>query len=372
MLRVSELCSLMEPFDASCYSRGVWRKTLVKSSALNSALLLHCQGAEQRIQIFNPFQVFSMPISRPPSPTSDSSSRATHAADPTSQGAAPTRPNSAATEASLEGDDARLVGTTGVNTTLELGRQQSIQDVDLALPQNIEQPFLPEEMERRISGGQAGLMHAVSQEMSQEGLERVGDFFVHMMLTNLTGLEALIAMEQMALAELLALWGGGVLPLSQNFAHQTTPNGELVFRLTGDPAAEPGNWQERFHALDELILRLVGTTGAAQTFRNGQRIGELRDILARTADREGRRIEAQVVAVDGKPIASRVEGRAERALRILDGHIEAGFNQADLWVQVARLEEVVLELLGFTPLRRSFEVAPDPVRAEAPLEVIAG
>lgn len=247
-----------------------------------------------------------------------------------------------------------------------------MQDVDLALPQNLDQPFLPEEMERRISAGEAGVMHAFSQEMSEEGLERVADFYAHMTLTNLTGLEALIAMEQMALAELLAIWGRGVLPLSQTFAHQTTPNGELVFRLAGDPAAQQGDWRERFDALDELILRLAGTTGSAQTFRNGQRIGELRGILARTADREGRRLDAQVVAVDGEPLANRVEGRAERALRILDGHIEAGFNQADLWVQVARLEEVVLELLGFTPLRRSFEVAPDPVRAEAPLEVIAG
>lgn len=299
--------------------------------------------------------------------TSDTTSNAHHAANRSSQGSAPKRPNSAPTETYLEGDDVPLVGTTGLHTPLALSRQQSTQDVDLELPQNLDRPLSPEELERRISCGKAAVIHVFSQEMSEKGLERAVDLYADIELAGLTGLGALHALEEMALAELFAIWGGDMLSLSKTFEHEITPTGELVFRMGGEPAAEQDDWQARFDVLDEVMLRLVGTTGSAQTFMHGRRIGELRDILAGFAFNEDRRSETRSVTVGGEAPADLMEGKAEKALRILDNHIAAGFNQAALWVKVAKLEEVVLERIGFTPLKRSFTVVPVP--AEVPAEL---
>lgn len=261
-----------------------------------------------------------------------------------------------------------LVGRIGVHTTLELGRHQSTQDVDRGLPENLDQPLSPQELERRISFGKAAVIQALVQDLSERGLHRTVDLYAHMELAELAGVGCLVALEEMALAELSALWGGGLSPLSQTLQYETKPGGELVFRMDGEHALAQGEWEERFNALDEVVLRLAGTSGSAQTFRHGQRVGGLREILSKVAHNEERRHELQSATVGAGAFTSVAEGKAQKALRILDKHVTAEFHQADWWVKVAKLEEVVLEVLGFIPLKRSFVIAPVP--AEVPAEPV--
>lgn len=202
---------------------------------------------------------------------------------------------------------------------------------------------------------EAAVILMLNQTDSGEALERATEGFMAMELANVSGMERLVALEAMAFSQLSELLKMELTPLTATVKYSALPNGELRF-VPGSPGtqAQEEEWEEKYQSLDEAVLRLVGTSGSAQAFNYGKRVASLERVVAKAASRGGAGSLSGLTDMVGGYSKHPQEARAQNLVQILAKHGDIEHAPGSWLTRAAKLEEVVLEALGFTPMTRSF------------------